>query len=118
VVIILAILAGIGCTIYDLRLILSEDYRIAFKPVLVDIFMLFAVGTVMKTALNYFREGRVKLTYIIDTVTFSFLAEITSCWHRVMDWQKVAMVIVLLLSLACIRIIAVRYSPRRIQLEF
>lgn len=50
-VIMLAILAGIGCTFYDLRLILSGDYHTAFKLILVDMLTVLAVVEVLRTAL-------------------------------------------------------------------
>ena len=117
-VIMLAILAGIGCTLYDLRLVLAGDYHAAFKSILVDMLTVLAVVEVLRTALSYFTEGRVKVTYIIDTVIVTVLTEVMAFWYRDMDWQGIAMVIALVLSLACIRIIAVRFSPRRLQNEF
>ena len=118
VVIMLAILAGIGCTLYDLRLVLGGDFHGAFKSILVDMLTVLAVVEVLRTALSYFTEGRVKVTYIIDTVIVTVLTEVMAFWYRDMDWQEVAMVIALVLSLACIRIIAVRFSPRRLQHDF
>ena len=117
-VIMLAILAGIGCTLYDLRLVLSGDAHEAFRTILVDMLTVLAVVEVLRTALAYFTEGRVKVTYIIDTVIVTVLTEAMAFWYRDMDWQKIAMVIALVLSLACIRIIAIRFSPRRLQHDF
>jgi len=117
-VIMLAILAGIGCTLYDLRLVLSGDFHAAFKSILVDMLTVLAVVEVLRTALAYFTEGRVKVTYIIDTVIVTVLTEVMAFWYRDMDWQEVAMIIALVMSLACIRIIAVRFSPRRLQHDF
>ena len=117
-VIMLAILAGIGCTFYDLRLVLNGDFHAAFRSILVDILTVLAVVEVLRTALSYFTEGRVKVTYIIDTVIVTVLTEVMAFWYREMDWQEVAMIIALVLSLACIRIIAVRFSPRRLQQDF
>ena len=34
-------------------------------------------------------------------------------WYREMEWEEIVMVIALVVSLAMVRIIAVRYSPRR-----
>lgn len=118
VVIMLAILAGIGCTFYDLRLVLGGDYHTAFKSILVDMLTVLAIIEILRTALAYFTEGRVKVTYIIDTVIVTILTEVMAFWYRDMDWQGIAMVIALVLSLACIRIIAVRFSPRKLQQEF
>ena len=117
-VIMLAILAGIGCTLYDLRLVLSGDFHGAFKSILVDMLTVLAVVEILRTALAYFTEGRVKVTYIIDTVIVTVLTEVMAFWYRDMDWEGVAMVIALVLSLALIRIIAVRFSPRRLQHDF
>lgn len=118
IVIMLAILAGIACTLYDLRLVLKGDYHSAFKTILVDMLTVLAVVEILRTALAYFTEGRVKVTYIIDTVIVTVLTEVMAFWYRDMDWEGIAMVIALVLSLACIRIIAVRFSPRRLQHEF
>jgi uncharacterized membrane protein (DUF373 family) len=117
VVIMAAILAGIGCAFYDLRLVLNKEFHAAFKTVLVDILTVLAMVEVLRTALAYFSEGRVKVTYIIDTVIVTILTEVMAFWFKDMEWQKIGMTIALVLSLACVRIISVRYSPRRLQEE-
>jgi uncharacterized membrane protein (DUF373 family) len=117
VAILLAALTGIGCTLFDLRLVFVTGFHGAFKAILVDMLTVLAVVEILRTALAYFTEGRVKVTYIIDTVMVTVLTEVMAFWHREMAWQQLAMVIALVLSLACIRIIAVRFSPRRVQHE-
>ncbi len=117
VAILMAILAGIGCTFYDLRLVFQQGFHSAFKTILVDILTVLAIVEVLRTALAYFTEGRVKVTYIIDTVIVTVLTEVMAFWYKEMEWQEVAMTISLVLSLACIRIIAVRFSPRRFREE-
>jgi uncharacterized membrane protein (DUF373 family) len=118
VAILLAILAGVIYTFYDLRLILSEEFHGAFKKILVDVLTVLAMVEVLRTALAYFSEGRVKVTYIIDTVMVIVLTEVMAFWYRDMDWRMIAMVIALALSLAGIRIIAIRFSPRKYREEF
>ena len=117
VAILLAIVAGIGCTLYDMRLIVQQDFHSAFKTIMVDMLTVLAIVEVQRTALAYFTEGRVKVTYIIDTVIVTVLTEVMAFWYKEMEWQEVAMIISLVLSLACIRIIAVRFSPRRVRDE-
>lgn len=112
VAILLAILAGIIVTFQDLRLVMGDDLHGAFRTILVDVLTVLAIVEVLRTALAYFTEGRVKVTYIIDTVLVTVLTEVMAFWYREMDWHKVAMVIALVLSLATVRIIAVRFSPR------
>ncbi|NVN99588.1 MAG: phosphate-starvation-inducible PsiE family protein [Geobacteraceae bacterium] len=113
-----AILAGIGFTFYELRLIASLEFHEFFRKILIDTLTVLAMVEVLRTALAYFTEGRVKVTYIIDTVLVVILTEVMSFWYREMDWEQVGMVIALVLSLAAVRIIAVRFSPRRIREEF
>lgn len=115
--ILLAILGGVICTFYDIRLIVSHDFHGAFRTILVDVLTVLAIVEVLRTALAYFSEGRVKVTYIIDTVLVVVLTEIMAFWYRDMSWDKVAMVIALVLALAGIRVVAVRFSPRRVREE-
>jgi uncharacterized membrane protein (DUF373 family) len=116
--ILVAILAGVLYTWYDIRLIFRMDFLGAFKSLLVDILTVLALVEVLRTALAYFSEGRVKVTYIIDTVIVTVLTEVMAFWYKEMEWEEIAMVIALVLSLACVRIIAVRFSPRKVREEF
>lgn len=117
VAILVTILAGIGCTFYDMRLIFQQSFQSAFKTIMVDMLTVLAIVEVLRTALAYFSEGRVKVTYIIDTVIVTILTEVMAFWYKEMEWEELAMIISLVLSLACIRIIAVRFSPRRVREE-
>ena len=112
-----AILIGIGYTFYDLRLVLQSGFHDFSRKILVDALTVLAMVEVLRTALAYFTEGRVKVTYIIDTVIVTVLTEVMAFWYREMEWQQIAMVIALVLSLAGVRIVAVRYSPRRAREE-
>ena len=112
VVILAAIFAGVLHSIYDMRLIFLMTPVDAFKTVLIDVLTVLALVEVFRTALAYFSEGRVKVTYIIDTVIVVLLTEVMAFWFKEMDWQEVAMVITLVLSLTIVRIAAVRFSPR------
>jgi len=112
-----AILIGIGFTFYDLRLVLTSEFHDFFRKILVDALTVLAMVEVLRTALAYFTEGRVKVTYIIDTVIVTVLTEVMAFWYQEMDWQQIGMVIALVLSLAGVRIVAVRYSPRRFREE-
>jgi uncharacterized membrane protein (DUF373 family) len=117
IAILLAIMAGVIYTFYDLRIIFRMDFMGAFKTLLVDMLTVLALVEVLRTALAYFSEGRVKVTYIIDTVIVTVLTEVMAFWYKDMEWEKLAMVIALVLSLAFVRIIAVRFSPRKLREE-
>ena len=117
VAILAAILAGVIYTFYDMRLIVQAAFLGAFRTILVDILTVLALIEVLRTALAYFSEGRVKVTYIIDTVIVTILTEVMGFWYKEVEWQKVVMAVALVLSLACVRVIAVRFSPRRLREE-
>lgn len=117
VVVLLAILAGVIYTFYDLRLIFRMDFLGACKSIMVDMLTVLALVEVLRTALAYFTEGRVKVTYIIDTVIVTVLTEVMAFWYKETEWEKIAMVIALVLSLAFVRIIAVSFSPRTLREE-
>jgi len=112
VAIMATILAGTIYTLYDLRLVFQKDFHGAFRTILIDMLTVLAIVEILRTALAYFSEGRVKVTYIIDTVMVTIMTEILAFWYQEVAWQKLAMVIVLIVSLAFVRIIAVRFSPR------
>jgi hypothetical protein len=45
----------------------------------------YAIVEVLRTALAYFSEGRVKVTYIIDTVIVTILTEEMAFWYKEME---------------------------------
>jgi len=108
-----AILAGTAYTVYDFRLVLYVPFHEAFRTILIDILTVLAILEILRTALAYFSYGRVKVTYIIDAVLVTTLTEILAFWYRDIQWQKLAMAMALVLSLAFVRILAIRFSPRK-----
>lgn len=109
--IVIGLIGGVGKTFLDLRLLLSADLEIALRHIIVDALTLLAVVEVLKTALTYCSDGRVRVTFIVDTVLVVMLTEIISRWFSGGDWQQFAVLIGILLALGAIRVIAVRYSP-------
>lgn len=108
-----ALVAGTLRTFADIPAVFRGEFHHAFRTVMVDILTVMSVVELLRTALAYFTEGRVKVTYIIDTVIVTVLTEVMAFWYRDLSWDRVGMVIALVLSLAAVRISAVRYSPRR-----
>jgi uncharacterized membrane protein (DUF373 family) len=108
-----AILAGTAYTVYDFRLVFNVPFHEAFRTILIDILTVLAILEILRTALAYFSYGRVKVTYIIDAVLVTTLTEILAFWYRDIQWQKLAMAMAMVLSLAFVRILAIRFSPRK-----
>ena len=107
----LGLAGGVVKTFLDLRLLLSADADVALRKIVVDTLTLLAVVEVLKTTLAYCSEGRVRVTFIIDTVLVVMLTEVISRWFTGGDWHQFAILGGILLTLGVMRIVAVRYSP-------
>jgi uncharacterized membrane protein (DUF373 family) len=110
-VILLALSAGVVKTAWDLHLFWTEDLHVALRRVIIDVLILLAVVEVFRTLLAYFTEGRVKVTFIVDTVLVVMFTEVISLWFKGGTWGMFGSISVLLLTLGVMRIITVRYSP-------
>jgi uncharacterized membrane protein (DUF373 family) len=111
VTILLGLAGGVAKTFLDLRLLLSTNVEVALRQLLVDTLTLLAVVEVLKTTLAYCSEGRVRVTFIIDTVLVVMLTEVISRWFTGGEWHQFVILGGILLTLGLIRIVAVRYSP-------
>lgn len=109
--ILLGLVGGVIKTFIDLRLLLSSNLEVALRHIIVDALTLLAVVEVLKTALTYCSDGRVRVTFIVDTVLVVMLTEVISRWFSGGEWQQFAMLGGILITLGLIRIAAVRYSP-------
>ncbi len=83
------------------------------KDVLMNALMVLALLEVVKTSLTYFSAGRVKVTYIIDTVIVVVLTEVMGFWFKEIALERFVMVISLIFALIGARILAIKYSPSR-----
>lgn len=106
-----ALLGGVVKTFLDLRLLFDSPVEVALRHVIVDTLILLAVVEVFKTVLTYFTEGRVKVTFIVDTILVVMLTEIISQWFKGADVTNLAVLGGILVTLAVIRVLAVRCSP-------
>ncbi|MBM4067268.1 MAG: hypothetical protein FJ266_16810 [Planctomycetes bacterium] len=114
-ILILAILSGmlggVIITILHLRLLFSMDIEHALRIIIIDVLTILAVLEMFKTTLAYFSEGRVKVTYIIDTVIVVMVTEIMACWFKEFDLYKMGTLTFLVLTLCVMRVFSVKYSP-------
>ena len=111
VTILVGLAGGVIKTFIGLRLLLTADIDLGLRHLIVNTLMLLAVVEVLKTTLAYFSEGRVRVTFIVDTVLVVMLTEVISQWFTGGDWQKLAILAVILMTLGLIRVMAVRFSP-------
>jgi Phosphate-starvation-inducible E. len=109
--ILLALTGGVIKTLLDLTLLLHNPVEVALRQIIIDTLILLAVVEVFKTTLTYFSEGRVKVTFIVDTILVVMLTEVISEWFKGVHVEQFAVLGVTLLALAAIRVLAVRFSP-------
>lgn len=109
--ILVALAGGVVKTFLDLRLLFDNPVEVALRHVIVDTLILLAVVEVFKTTLTYITEGRVKVTFIVDTILVVMLTEVISQWFKGGDLLQLAVLGGILLTLAVIRVLAVRCSP-------
>ncbi len=106
-----ALAGGVLMTFTDIGLLFHRPVEEALRQVLIDTLILLAVVEVFKTTLTYFSEGRVKVTFIVDTIMVVMLTEVISEWFKGEDLVHMAALGAILLILGAMRIMAVRFSP-------
>lgn len=111
ITILVGLAGGVAKTFMGLRLLLAADIDVGLRHLIVNTLMLLAVVEVLKTTLAYFCDGRVRVTFIVDTVLVVMLTEVISQWFTGGDWQRLGILAVMLLTLGLIRVVAVRFSP-------
>ena len=109
--ILIALTGGVIKTFLDIRLLFDLPVEIGLRQIIVDTLILLAVVEVFKTTLTYFSEGRVKVTFIVDTILVVMLTEIISLWFKEADQAKLLSLGAILLALGAILVVAVRCSP-------
>ena len=110
-VILAAILWATLKTVADLRAALSLSIHETLKHVMINSLTILALLEIFMTTFAYFKEKRVKVTYIIDTVLVVILTEIMGFWFKEIELLRMVLFIGLVLSLMAARILAIRFSP-------
>lgn len=106
-----ALTGGALKTLWDIRLLVDHSAEIVLRQIIVNTLILLAIVEVFKTTVTYFREGRVKVTFIVDTIMVVMLTEVISQWFKGGDWQALTVLCGIVLVLGIVRVMAVRWSP-------
>ena len=91
----------------------AKELHSVLKDLVVNVLMILAVVELFRTVKAYFTEGRLKVTYIIDTALVVVITEIMGFWYREIEVGRVGLAIALVVALMFVRIMAIRFSPRR-----
>ena len=113
IVILITITWAVFRVLADLGNTFNQSITDALKVVMTDSLTILALLEVFRTTLTYFFEGRVKVTYIIDTVLVVILTEVMAFWFKEIEHYKILLVIALVLSLIVARILTIRFPPAR-----
>jgi len=111
VTLLIALTGGALKTLWELRLFIDHSAEVVLRQVIVNTLMLLALVEVFKTTVTYFREGRVKVTFIVDTILVVMLTEVISQWFKGGDWQPLTVLLGILVTLSVVCVMAVRWSP-------
>ena len=106
-----ALAGGVVKTFVGLEKLFSEPLEIVLRELIVNTLILLAIVEVLKTTLTYFSEGRVKVTFIVDTILVVMLTEVISQWFKEAHLIQWSILGGILLALAIVRVVAVRWSP-------
>lgn len=83
------------------------------KSLIVNSLLILALVEVSRTVVAYFTLGRVKVTFIVDTVLAVFLSESVVTWFSGESIIRAIELVVILLVLIILRVIAIQYHPSR-----
>ena len=111
--ILLGLAGGVFRIFLNLQTLLSHPIEQAMRHLIVDTLIILAIVEVFKTTLTYFSEGRVKVTFIVDTILVVMLTEIISKWFSEAPTSQWITLGGILIVLGIIRIVAVQWSPAK-----
>ena len=92
----------------------KSSIQVGIQAIVVDTLTLLALFEIYLTILTYFKESRVKVTYVVDSVFIIMLSELMKLWfNHEATVESCGLMIAVLLSLAVIRLLTIRYSPSK-----
>jgi len=117
ITILLGLMGGVFRIFLNLPTLFSHPIEQALRHLIVDTLIILAIVEVFKTTLTYFSEGRVKVTFIVDTILVVMLTEIISKWFTKADTSQWIILGGILMVLGIIRIVAVQWSPTKTEIH-
>jgi len=115
--ILLAFLAGTIWSFLDLKLFFENNIQLASRTIVINVLTLLAIVEVLRTTLIYFSEGRVRFSYIVDTVLVVMLTEVMIFWFKDVDYLKITALVLVILCLALVRLLAIKHSPAKEEIK-
>jgi uncharacterized membrane protein (DUF373 family) len=112
IVAVLALMAGVIKSGYDLFSSLHKSLEIILQNMLLDVVFIVALVEITITILGYLKDGRVHVRYIVDTILIIMLNEVVRLWfsHEVQLQQSISLSVIIA-TLALVRISTIRFTP-------
>ncbi|MEI7792271.1 MAG: phosphate-starvation-inducible PsiE family protein [Candidatus Berkelbacteria bacterium] len=111
--IIMGFVGGLIKSFLDLRFLISTTTSIAIRYLIIDLISLLALVEILKTVFSYLRDGRVRVTYIVDTAIIIMINELISNWFSNPALINIVTLLLIVLVLVIIRVIVIRISPEQ-----
>lgn len=111
VVALIGFFGGIVKTLIGLQLLFDHNVEEAMRELLLNVITLLAVVEVIRTVMSYLSEGRVKVTFIVDTVLIVMLNEVISLWFKGPTFTSIGILVIIIITLIFVRLLAIRFSP-------
>ena len=102
---------GIINLLYQLYLSVGHNWTHAAEGMISDVVIMLAVLELVRTLQSYLELGRVKVTLILDATLVVLVGELISLWYREYTPLEVILSLGVIVTLALLRIITVKYSP-------
>jgi len=115
-ILLLALIVGMAKTLLDIRFIIFESLESGFNHMVTSVLTVFIVIDLFKAFVDYHEHDRIKLTDITDATILIVLREIAvGLYSQKFGYEFVLSLAALLLVLGIMRVLAVMYSPAKIQ---
>lgn len=111
IIIVLALAVGVFKTGEDLVNSLNRPLESLLQNLLVDIVFIVALVEISITVLNYLKEGKVHVRYIVDTILIIMLNEVVGLWFTKPKFMEVASLTLIVFVLAAVRIMVTKFQP-------
>ncbi|MDD5772345.1 MAG: phosphate-starvation-inducible PsiE family protein [bacterium] len=112
-----SMLAGIIAMVFHFRFLFQIDLEHALHGIILNVLTILALLEIYKTIMVYFSEGRVKISFIIDTMIVIVLTEMIGYLFREFEPYKMGMMLGIVFVLCIMRIFTVKYSPSNRELD-
>jgi uncharacterized membrane protein (DUF373 family) len=115
-ILLLALIVGMAKTLLDIRFIIFESLESGFTHMVTSVLTVFIVIDLFKAFVDYHEHDRIKLTDITDATILIVLREIAvGLYSQKFGYEFILSLAVLLLVLGIMRVLAVTYSPAKVQ---